>query len=180
VSDFDAWKQSPPEWLPPIGSLVKVDGWKALCVVIEHKPLRYSAGRPKRWKVVVQDPGLGGKGSLRFPHERDLLEGWWSPGKLVVHPPDGEPYDAAVGPGGGLPGLASFSSVIKPKKLRQFYRMLQKAGYEVSFTKNQHVQIKCPDRVVHGPATSGSRNSWRRMKTKCLQAGIPKEVFEGW
>ena len=180
MSDFDAWKRNPPEHLPSVGSLVRVQGWEGFWLVVERKPLRYSAGRPKRWKVVVQNPGTLQTGSLRFPHDPALLDGWWKPGKLVVHPEDGEPYDAAVGSSGaGLDGLASITGV-KPKKLRQFYRMLQKQGYEVGLTKNNHIQIKCPDRVVHGPLTSRSRNAWRDVKTKCVRAGVPREVFEGW
>lgn len=78
-----------------------------------------------------------------------------------------------------LDGLVGFKSSIKPKKLRQFYRDLQDAGYEVSLTRGNHVQIKCPGGVVYGPATSSDPRSWKHVKAECVRHGIPKEVFEG-
>lgn len=77
-------------------------------------------------------------------------------------------------------GLVGFSPSIKPKMLRQLYRMLQKKGYEVAFTKGRHVRIKCPKGIVHGPSTSSDPKAWRHVKADCVRYGIPREVFEGW
>ena len=110
------------------------------------------------------------------------MDGWWGPGDLLIHPPDGEPYDPAAGGGAGLDvdGLVGFKSNIKPKKLREFYRMLQRAGYEVSFTRGNHVQVKCPEGVVYGPSTSNDPKSWRHVKAECVRHGVPRAVFEDW
>lgn len=69
---------------------------------------------------------------------------------------------------------------VQPKRLRQFYKMLHKKGFKVSFAR-KHIQIDCPEGSVFGPSTSGVENSWRQVKKKCLEAGVPPEVFEdGW
>ena len=164
-----------PEWFPPVGSLVELAWWEgSRLVVVSYEPTKKE--KKTTWRLVLTDPLSGADGWLPMR---------WEEGEVIVHPPEGETYalppQPTAGWSGELPeGLALFSSAIKPKKLRQFYRMLQKNGYEVFFTKNHHIGVKCPEGIVYGPSTSSDPRSWKHVKSDCVRHGIPREVFNGW
>lgn len=187
MTDYQEWKKHPPEHLPAVGSLVEVENWAAKCLVVERKPLRYSAGKPKRWKVIVQNPGTGETGWLRFPHDPALLDGWWKPGKLVIHPADGDAYDASVlRVGVEVPtGLASFQErekktfgSVKPKELGRLYKCLVRAGYSVRQGRKK-MKVYDPDGnwIVSGSITASRDGAPHEFRRDCVRRGIPEEVF---
>ena len=88
------WKKNPPIHLPPIGSLIRVEGWNAEhCIVLNYNPMRNHKTRPNRWRVMCQNlTDMTGRGWVQFPHEEKLLIRWMRPFSVIIFPVEGEPY----------------------------------------------------------------------------------------
>ena len=128
----------------------------------------------------------GDKWVFLFPHDRELLNGWWKPGWLNIHPSEGEPYDASGVPrdlvgfkGNARPTTGRSLSGIKPKELREAYKKLLRAGYSVVRGK-KHIKVYEPDggKLIVTGSVTGSQRAYKYLKTDCVRAGVPPEVFK--